>query len=175
MNSDLEQYQKHHQGIMESARLNQCEKENEEENDVVVYNHDESSSDDEEEWCASDSESEGGYDTDDPERWGPYYWSDEQIKKDAIISTKAKDYAKFAAFKTMRKLNFAGQVLVHFFGLHNNSYQWVVDVVEREKRREEEQKLYQRQREELEEQHRVDKYNAKESAQLELLETGETT
>mmetsp|Transcript_10979 Transcript_10979/g.18692 ORF Transcript_10979/g.18692 Transcript_10979/m.18692 type:complete len:145 (+) Transcript_10979:79-513(+) len=82
----------------------------------------------------SDESDDEGYDSDDPERWGPYYWSNANNAATLNVSpkTKAWDYMKFASFKTYRNLNFAGEVLVHFFGLDSSPYQWMMDAEEKD-------------------------------------------
>mmetsp|Transcript_11269 Transcript_11269/g.24229 ORF Transcript_11269/g.24229 Transcript_11269/m.24229 type:complete len:128 (-) Transcript_11269:108-491(-) len=85
----------------------------------------------------SDSDDEA-YDSEDPERWGPYYWNGDR-EENIGLQTKAKDYVKYASFKTLRHLTFAGDVMVHFFGLNNWGNQWLIDSIEKENRIEKEQ------------------------------------
>eukprot|EP00924_Labyrinthula_sp_SR-Ha-C_P010086 snap_masked-scaffold_40-processed-gene-1.24-mRNA-1 protein AED:1.00 eAED:1.00 QI:0/-1/0/0/-1/1/1/0/114 len=70
-------------------------------------------------------------DSDDPELWGPYYWNEE--KSSVSTGRKVMDQVKYASFKTFRGLSFTGEVLFHFFGLNKSKYQWVADVVEKQK------------------------------------------
>jgi len=46
-----------------------------------------------------------------------------------------------------RNLSFAGEVMIHFFGLNKSEYQWVLDSVERERKMEEGEELVRRQQE----------------------------
>ena len=89
------------------------------------------------------------YDSDDPEAWGPYYWSSDERASSAGVAGRAWDAAKWSAFKTYRAMDFAGLVLIDFFGLNHSRYQWVVDAAEREKREQEQEELEERQREGL--------------------------
>ena len=58
------------------------------------------------------------YDSDDPEAWGPYYWSSDERASSAGVAGRAWDAAKWSAFKTYRAMDFAGLVLIDFFGLN---------------------------------------------------------
>lgn len=49
-----------------------------------------------------DEKSTDSLDSDDPECWGPYYWSQNDSESDLNIVRKAKDNLKFASFKTYR-------------------------------------------------------------------------
>ena len=109
-----------------------------------------------------------GYDSDDPEAWGPYYWSDEARRESAGAAERAWDAAKYAAFKSYRAMDFAGLVLLDFFGLNQSRYQWVLDAAEREKRQKEQEELEESQREEL----RRAQREKEETAQLGELEGG---
>ena len=97
----------------------------------------------------SDEEDNSPYDSDDPERFGPYYWTDSERKDTAGASVYLLDNAKWTAFKIWRGMDFAGLVLLDFFGLNKSRYQWVVDAAEREEREKEQRELEERQRKEL--------------------------
>uniref|UniRef100_A0A7S3PRD9 Uncharacterized protein n=1 Tax=Aplanochytrium stocchinoi TaxID=215587 RepID=A0A7S3PRD9_9STRA len=113
-----------------------------------------------------------GYDSDDPESWGPYYWSTDENgtlqKIDASAKDKVVDNIKYYSFKASRGVNFAGEVLINFFGLDQSKYQWMIDQIEREQHEEEEARLHFEQREELKRKKNMEK----EKEEIEALEGG---
>ena len=68
------------------------------------------------------------------------------------IGTRLWHNAKYGAFRAYRGLDYTGLVLVHFFGLNNHRYQWMLDIADREKRQEEQWQLEESQRRTLREQ-----------------------
>mmetsp|Transcript_8894 Transcript_8894/g.10171 ORF Transcript_8894/g.10171 Transcript_8894/m.10171 type:complete len:157 (+) Transcript_8894:209-679(+) len=109
---------------------------------------------------------ENGYDSDDPEQWGPYYWSAEKENAslkgtDPSLKDKVVDNVKYYTFKASRSVNFAGDVVVHMLGLNQSKYQWMVDLVEREAQEQADAERHFQQREEMKRERRLQKEKAK--------------
>ena len=85
----------------------------------------------------SDTDSEFGY-----RAWPPRgrcYWEleDASARRAVPCSRRAQDWAKYYAYRALDNAWFAGEVLLHFFGLDRSRYQWALDEVERRRMREE--------------------------------------
>ncbi|GMF10334.1 unnamed protein product [Phytophthora lilii] len=80
----------------------------------------------------------------------------------------AWDWICWSGAKTFDGMDFAGEVLAHFFGLTQSKYQWILDAQEREEEEKQQRRLEKRQRRQL----RLEQLLEAEQRKLQELEVG---
>ncbi|KAJ1452824.1 hypothetical protein M885DRAFT_588899 [Pelagophyceae sp. CCMP2097] len=81
--------------------------------------------------------------------FGPYYWQAADRSVRVSPRRKVGHYLWWATEKTLRGSEFVGEVVANILGMNDSKYQWVIDAMEEDARKERQAKVEAAQRRDL--------------------------